>query len=153
MSEKGKYIYDWPRPMVAADAAVFRPFEDKLYILLIQRGKEPFKGCWALPGGFVEMDEELDDAAARELSEETGLRNIKLEQIQTFGGIGRDPRGRVISILYMGKVRDDISELSAGDDASAVRWFNICRLPEEIAFDHRKVIEFAAGKLYEKKLQ
>lgn len=153
MSEKAKFTYDWPRPMVTVDAAVFRLFEDKLHILLIQRGKEPFKGCWALPGGFVEMDEELDDAAARELSEETGLRNIRLEQIQAFGGIGRDPRDRVISILYMGLIRADVPELRAGDDASAAQWFDTCRLPEKIASDHRMIIEFAAGKLYEKKLK
>jgi len=153
MSEKGKYIYDWPRPMVTVDTAVFRPFEDKLHILLIQRGKEPFKGFWALPGGFVEMDEELDDAAARELSEETGLLNIKLEQIQTFGGIGRDPRGRVISILYMGILGTEVPKLSAGDDASAARWFDTCRLPEKIAFDHRMVIEFAAGRFDNMKLR
>jgi 8-oxo-dGTP diphosphatase len=153
MAVKGKYIYDWPRPMVTVDAAVFRPFEDKFRILLIQRGKEPFKGFWALPGGFVEMDEELDDAAARELSEETGLRNVKLEQIQTYGGIGRDPRGRVISILYMGIVRADVPELSAADDASDAQWFDISRLPEEIAFDHRMIIEFAARKLDKMKLR
>ncbi len=153
MSEKAKYTYDWPRPMVTVDIAVFHPFDDKLHILLIQRGIEPFKGCWALPGGFVEMDEELDDAAARELAEETGLHNIRLEQIYTFGGIGRDPRGRVISILYMGIVKADVPELHAGDDASDARWFDICRLPEKIAFDHRKVIEFAAGKFDNMKLR
>jgi 8-oxo-dGTP diphosphatase len=151
MSEKAKYTYDWPRPMVTVDIAVFHPFKGKLDILLIQRGKEPFKGSWALPGGFVEIEEELDDAAARELSEETGLRNIKLEQVQTFGAIGRDPRGRVISILYMAILKADIPQLCAGDDASAVRWFDNHRLPEKIAFDHRMVIEFAAGRFKEKK--
>ncbi len=153
MSEKAKFTYDWPRPMVTVDIAVFRLFEDKLHILLIQRGKEPFKGFWALPGGFVEMNEELDDAAARELSEETGLCNIKLKQIQAFGGIGRDPRGRVISILYMGLIRADAPELRAGDDASAAQWFDACKLAEKIAFDHRMIIGFAAGKLDKKKFQ
>lgn len=152
MLKKGKYIYDWPRPMVTVDIAVFNQLKDKLHILLIQRGKEPFKGFWALPGGFVEMDEELDEAAARELSEETGLRNINLEQIYTFGGIGRDPRGRVISILYMGIVEADVPELNAADDASAVQWYDACRLPEEIAFDHRMVIEFALKKILKKKV-
>lgn len=153
MAKKSRYVYEWPRPMVTVDAAVFQVYENKIKILLIQRGKEPFKGCWALPGGFVEMNEELDDAVARELSEETGLCNVKLQQMYTFGGVDRDPRGRMISVVYMGVVRGDVKKINAGDDASNVRWFDICQLPEKIAFDHKKVIEFAAGKLREKKIQ
>ena len=88
-AKKGKYIYDWPRPMVSVDAAVFGFFGNKVKLLLINRGKEPFKGKWAVPGGFVGMDEELEDAAARELAEETGLVDVPLEQMHTFGKCGR----------------------------------------------------------------
>ncbi len=95
MAEKGKYVYDWPRPMVTVDAAVFTFSGDKAKVLLINRGNEPFKGKWALPGGFVDMDEELEGAVVRELAEETGLVGVRLEQMRTFGTVGRDPRGRI----------------------------------------------------------
>lgn len=152
MAKKGKYVYEWPRPMVTVDAVVFRFFEGALKILLIQRGNEPFKDCWALPGGFIEIDEELEDAAARELFEETGLQDVKLEQIYTFGGIGRDPRGRVISVVYMGILKGDVEKIQAGDDASNVKWFDIGSLPEKVAFDHKKVIGFVIDKLRDKGL-
>ncbi len=90
MAKKGKYTYDWPRPMVTVDAVVFAFFEGKAKLLLVNRKKEPYKGKWALPGGFVGIDEELEDAVARELAEETGLAGVKLEQMHTFGRCGRD---------------------------------------------------------------
>ena len=102
MSTKGKYVYDWPRPMVTVDALVFTFSKGKAKVLLINRAKEPFKGKWALPGGFVNIDEELDDAIARELAEETGLTDVPLEQMYTFGKCGRDPRGRTITVAFMG---------------------------------------------------
>ncbi len=147
MAKKGKYIYDWPRPMVAADAAVFRFFAGKAKLLLVNRKKEPFKGKWALPGGFVDIDEELDDAVARELVEETGLVNVPLEQMHTFGDVGRDPRGRQITIVFMGIAAEGQNKLKAGDDAAKVRWFDIEKLPKNLAFDHNKVVKFAIEKL------
>src|SRR4030042_7057845 len=102
MAKKGKYVYDWPRPMVAADAAVFGFFAGKAKLLLVNRKRNPFKGKWCLPGGFVNLDEELGDASARELAEETGLTGVKLKQLHAFGKVGRDPRGRVITVTFTG---------------------------------------------------
>ena len=113
MAEKGKYVYDWPRPMVTADAAVFAVSDGMPKILLIERGHEPFMGKWALPGGFIELDEELEHAAARELAEEAGLENVELEQMRTFGTVGRDPRGRQITVVFLGIIAGtvDIQDL------------------------------------------
>ena len=152
MAEKGKYVYEWPRPMVTVDAVVFGLFADKVQVLLINRANEPFKGRWALPGGFVDIDEELEDAAARELREETGLEGVSLEQMHTFGEIGRDPRGRQITVVYLGVVTDIETKVRAGDDAARVKWFDIEELPKELAFDHAEVIGFAVGRLRGKKV-
>jgi len=152
MAKKGKYIYDWPRPMVSVDAAVFAFFRNKAKLLLIERKNEPFKGKWALPGGFVNIDEELDDAVARELAEETGLVGVRLEQIHTFGNVGRDPRGRVITVIFMGIVTEGQNKLKAGDDAVKVRWFDIEKLPKDLAFDHNEVVRFAIEKLKKRKM-
>ncbi len=150
MVKKGKYVYEWPRPMVTVDAVVFALNEGEVSVLLIQRGNEPFKGLWALPGGFIEIDEELDDAVARELAEETGIRGIQLEQIHTFGTVGRDPRGRQISVVYMGIITGNKESVRSGDDASKAQWFELDKVPETLAFDHREIISFAARKLKEK---
>jgi len=147
MSTKGKYFYEWPRPMVAADAAVFGIFEGKVKLLLVERGNEPFKGHWALPGGFLNIDEELEDAAARELAEETGLTGVRLEQIHTFGKCGRDPRGRVITVTYMGIVPEGKSKVKAGDDAAKAQWFDIEPLPKDLAFDHNDVTKYVIERL------
>ena len=147
MTEKGRYIYDWPRPMVTVDAVVFGFFDGKAKLLLINRGNEPFKGQWALPGGFVDLDEELDDAVARELEEETGLKNVRLEQMHTFGDCGRDPRGRQITIAYMGVATEGLDKIKADDDAQDAQWFAIEDLPEDLAFDHNQVAEFAIARL------
>jgi 8-oxo-dGTP diphosphatase len=152
MAEKGKYIYDWPRPTVSVDAVVFAFFKSKARLLLVNRKREPFKGKWALPGGFVEIDEELEDAVARELAEETGLVNVPLEQMRTFGNVGRDPRGRQITIAFMGIATEGLNKIKAGDDAAKVRWFDIEKLPEDMAFDHSEVAGFAIRKLKRKKV-
>ncbi len=153
MTRKGKYIYDWPRPMVTVDATVFAIIKGKAKLLLIKRGREPFKGKWALPGGFVEIDEELEDAVVRELAEETGLKNVRLEQMHTFGRCGRDPRGRQITIVFLGiAAAKEQTKLKAGDDAAHARWFNIERLPKDMAFDHDEVSKFAIRKLKRKKV-
>jgi len=147
MAKKGKYIYDWPRPMVSVDAAVFTSSEDKAKLLLIKRRNEPFKGKWALPGGFVDIDEELEDAVTRELAEETGLADVPLQQLHTFGKCGRDPRGRQITIVYMGIATKGQSKIKAGDDAAEARWFDIKKLPKDLAFDHNEVAKVAIEKL------
>jgi len=152
METRGKYIYDWPRPMVSVDAAVFGFFGNKVKLLLINRGKEPFKGEWALPGGFVGMDEELEDAIERELAEETGLVGVQLEQMHTFGKVGRDPRGRQITVAFMGIAIKGHNKIKAGDDAAKARWFDIENLPKDLAFDHNEVARFAIDKLKTKKI-
>jgi len=150
MNKRGKYVYDWPRPMVTTDAIVFAFIDGQAKILLIKRGNEPFKGKWALPGGFIGMDEELEDAVVRELAEETGLENIALEQFHTFGKCGRDPRGRQITIAYMG-IAAKPGKIKGGDDAAEAKWFDIEKLPEDLAFDHKDVIRQAIKKLKRKK--
>jgi len=152
MAKKGKYIYDWPRPMVTVDAVVFAFFKDKAKLLLINRAKEPFKGKWALPGGFVDIDEELEDAVARELAEETGLVDVPLEQMHTFGKCGRDPRGRQITIVFMGIATKGQDKIKAGDDAEKARWFDIEKLPKDLAFDHNEVAAFSIKKIKRKKI-
>jgi 8-oxo-dGTP diphosphatase len=147
MAQKGKYIYDWPRPMVTVDTVVFVFFKGKVKVLLIKRGNEPFKGKWALPGGFVGIDEELEVAAERELAEETGLVNVPLEQLHTFGRCGRDPRGRQVTIAFMGIAKEGLDTIKAGDDAAGVQWFDIEKLPKDMAFDHNEIAEFGIKKL------
>jgi 8-oxo-dGTP diphosphatase len=147
MAKKGKYVYDWPRPMVSVDAAVFGFFRGKAKLLLIRRKNEPFKGQWALPGGFVGINEELEAAAERELAEETGLVNVTLEQMHTFGKCGRDPRGRQITIVFTGTATEGLNKIKAGDDAAKARWFDIEKLPKDLAFDHSEVVKFAIEKL------
>jgi 8-oxo-dGTP diphosphatase len=147
MNKKGKHVYDWPRPMVTVDAVVFGFFENKAKLLLIKRKKGPFKGKWALPGGFVGIDEELEEAVARELAEETGLADVKLEQMHTFGTVGRDPRGRQITIAFMGIVMKGQTKIKAGNDAAEAQWFDIEKLPKDLAFDHNHVAGFGIRKL------
>lgn len=147
MAEKGYYTYEWPRPMVTVDAVVFKHSQDKTTLLLIKRKNDPFKGKWAFPGGFIEMDEELEDAAARELTEETGLKNVNLEQMHTFGTVGRDPRGRQITIAFIGFTNEKNAVIKAGDDAEQAQWFDIENLPKDMAFDHEKVAKIAIGRL------
>lgn len=146
MAEKGRYVYEWPRPMVTADAAIFAFIDGKTHLLLIQRKIDPYKGRWALPGGFVELDEDLPDAAARELAEETGVRNIPLEQLGAFGRPGRDPRGRTITVAYLGVVEKDWDRIHAADDAERAQWFDIASLPS-MAFDHDEIARCAIERL------
>ena len=151
MAKKGTYVYEWPRPMVTVDAAVFGFFAGRAKLLLVNRKCEPYKGCWAIPGGFIEIDEELEDAVARELEEETGLADVQLEQMRTFGTVGRDPRGRQITVVFMGIAGKGQKRVRGGDDAAAARWFDIEKLPENMAFDHKEVAEFAISRLKRKR--
>ena len=135
------YTYPFPRPAVTVDIIIFRIFENEPEVLLIQRANDPFKGQWALPGGFVDKDEPLEEAAARELQEETGLKGILLTQMHTFGSPGRDPRGHTVSVVYVGYLPLG-AKAKAGDDAAKTEWFNVNELPE-LAFDHDSVIDMA----------
>jgi 8-oxo-dGTP diphosphatase len=143
------YTYKYPRPSVAVDCVIFGLDKTDLKILLIQRGGEPFKNAWALPGGFVDMDESLEAAALRELEEETGVKNVFFEQLFTFGNPGRDPRGRVISVAYYALVNLDEHPVEAASDAKNAAWFPLNNLPE-LAFDHDKVLETAIERLESK---
>jgi 8-oxo-dGTP diphosphatase len=150
MNKQGQYVYDWPRPMVTVDAVIFAVTPDTTKLLLIKRGHEPFKGQWAIPGGFIGMDEELEDAVARELQEETGLSGVPLEQMHTFGTCGRDPRGRQITVVYMGIIKEGLDRIKAGDDAVLAQWFDINTMPPNMAFDHNLVAKLAIERLKSK---
>ena len=144
--EENKYCYDYARPMVTTDCVIFGFDKDIIRVLLIQRGLEPFEGSWALPGGFINMDEDLLEGARRELYEETGLGNVYIEQLYTFGKPGRDPRGRVITVAYYALVNIDDTKVVAGDDASRAEWFPLSNLPP-LAFDHQDIMKIALQRL------
>lgn len=146
---KRKYCYDHPRPAVTVDVALFRRAGDQMEVLLIRRARPPFEGMWALPGGFVNQDESLEAAAARELWEETGIKGIRLKQVGAFGDPGRDPRGHTVSVAFAAVVTRRIHPRAA-DDARQVEWHPIGRLPR-LAFDHRKIIKAALGRILEEK--
>ena len=139
------YSYKYPRPALTADCIVFARKELDFRVLLVQRANEPYKGKWAFPGGFMNMDETTEETARRELKEETGLIVDDIRQIGTFDRVDRDPRGRVITVAYF-VVIDGIRDVKGGDDAAVARWFSIGNLPE-LAFDHQKIMEVALRKL------
>ena len=147
MAVKGTYTYDYPRPAVTTDCVIFGYDGKELKVLLIERGIEPFKGCWAFPGGFLNMDEDALAGARRELKEETGLENAFIEQFHTFSEPGRDPRGRVITIAHYALVK--IQEVEGGDDAAQARWFPIGEVPP-LAFDHDRILRMAMSRLKER---
>ena len=147
MAVKGTYTYDYPRPAVTTDCVIFGYDGKELKVLLIERGIEPFKGCWAFPGGFLDMDEDALAGARRELKEETGLENAFIEQFHTFSEPGRDPRGRVITIAHYALVK--IQEVEGGDDAAQARWFPIGEVPP-LAFDHDRILRMAMSRLKER---
>ena len=134
------YTYKYPRPAVTADCVVITN-EQQPKVLLIQRGNEPFKGCWAFPGGFMDMDETTEHCAVRELKEETGLSVSDLHQIGTYSKIDRDPRGRTISVAYL-VIIDSPVEVTGQDDATKAEWFPITNLPH-LAFDHFDIMQDA----------
>ena len=141
------YHYEYPHPAVATDCVIFGFDGISINGLLIQRGIEPFKGRWALPGGFLKMDESADECARRELEEETSLKNATMEQFHTFTDVNRDPRERVISIAYYALVR--LSEVKAGDDAAKAQWFAQEDIPS-LAFDHEHILRTALNRLKER---
>src|SRR5260370_39535114 len=140
-----------PRPAVTVDIVIVTR-ERKPKVLLIRRKHAPFAGMWAIPGGFVDMDESLEAAAARELYEETGIRADKLEQLQTFGDPGRDPRGRVISVVYLAQLDPRRLKPRAADDAAEVAWHDL-RHPPPLAFDHAEILACACRRLKEPRTQ
>lgn len=140
------YCYDFPRPAVTADVVLFSYIEDNLKVLLIKRGNEPFKDKWAIPGGFIQMDETAEQGALRELSEETGIENISVEQLYTFSDVDRDPRGRTISVVFYAHISSENHTIKAGDDAAETGWFSIKDLPP-LAFDHSQILNLAVKRL------
>ena len=140
-----KFTYDYPRPAVTVDIVIVTR-DKRRQVLLIRRKHEPFAGKWAIPGGFVDMDETLEAAARRELLEETGVQARKLEQLHTFGDPERDPRGRVISVCYLALVNRKDVNAQAADDAADVGWFSLMR-PPALAFDHADILATARKRL------
>lgn len=141
------YTYEYPRPSVTVDCVIFGLDEGSLLkVLLIRRNNAPFKDNWALPGGFVDMNEDLKTAALRELEEETNLKDVFIEQLYTFGDPKRDPRGRVISIAYFALVNLTQHTVEAASDAKEVKWFEINELPS-MAFDHQNILNVAITRL------
>jgi 8-oxo-dGTP diphosphatase len=135
---------------VTVDIVIFSLLSRELHVLLIKRKHRPFEGQWAIPGGFIGIDEPLEQAARRELAEETGLRDVYLEQLYTFGDPRRDPRGRVVSVAYFALVRSDQETIRPADDASDVRWFAVHALPSPLAFDHDRIMTYALDRLRSK---
>lgn len=142
--EDFKYHYKYPRPSVTTDCVIFGYEGNTLKVLLIERGNEPFKGYWAFPGGFLNMEESAEEGAKRELYEETGLKDAIIKQFHTYTDPDRDPRGRVISIAFYALIQ--ISEVKGGDDAAQARWFAIDEVPA-LAFDHDQMLQDALAKL------
>jgi 8-oxo-dGTP diphosphatase len=136
------YEYDYPRPALSVDCAVFAPVDGSLEVLLIRRDQPPFEGQWATPGGFVEIAE----AAPRELAEETGMRAVELARFDVFDEPGRDPRGRMVSVAHWGLTDRETHDLAAADDARAFEWFGLDELPE-FAFDHDQLVAGALRAL------
>jgi 8-oxo-dGTP diphosphatase len=141
------YSYEYPRPAITVDCIIFGlDASQQLKVLLIQRAREPYQNFWAFPGGFVDTEETLEAAALRELEEETGMRDVFIEQLFTFGDPGRDPRGRVISVAYFALVNLTAHQIQASSDASKAGWFEVNNLPE-LAFDHQKIFTTALDRL------
>ncbi len=140
----------YERPSVTVDVVIFTLRNRELHLLLVKRSRWPFEGFWALPGGFIEMHENLDDAARRELEEETGVRDVYLEQLYTFGEPKRDPRTRVISVAYMALIRADAHQLRVSEESTDVRWFPVRELPHPLAFDHDQITAYALSRLRSK---
>lgn len=139
------YSYEYPHPAVTVDIAVYTQEHKQLKLLLIQRANEPYQGKWALPGGFVDIDEDLNTAARRELEEETGITVTDINQLHTFGAPKRDPRERVITVVYTALIPTAIN-VTAASDAAAADWFDINKLPV-LAFDHAEIIKLACDKI------
>ena len=150
-SHQMPYTYAYPRPALTVDCVIFGCVETEaaLKVLLIRRKLPPYKGVWALPGGFVHIEESIDDAARRELHEETGVKDIFLEQLYTFGALQRDPRERVVSVAYYALVNLQQHALQAATDASEAQWFELADTPR-LGFDHKEILNCAIARLRSK---
>jgi 8-oxo-dGTP diphosphatase len=149
--QKQEHCYEHPRPSLTVDIILFYREADRVEVLLIKRANDPFKGRWAFPGGFVDENESLENAAARELREETGLKKIRLEQVGAFGDPGRDPRGHTISIAFAAVLEARV-EAKAADDAEDAAWHTVAR-PPRLAFDHKKILRVALEHMFNKSKQ
>jgi 8-oxo-dGTP diphosphatase len=140
------YTYQYLRAALTVDCVVFGFDDGELKVLLIERALEPFKGRWALPGGFVRVNETVDEAARRELEEETGLKGVFLEQLYTFGVVDRDPRERVVSVAYYALVKLSDHRAKAATDAANAQWFPVAHVPK-LAFDHADILATGLARL------
>ena len=142
-----KYCYKYPHPAMTADCVIFGFDGINIKVLLIQRGIDPYKGKWAFPGGFMNMDETAEQCARRELEEETGLKDVTVEQFYTFSDVNRDPRERVVTVAHYALVK--LSEVKGSDDAVNAKWFIVNEIPE-LAFDHEFMLQKAIQTIQEK---
>jgi 8-oxo-dGTP diphosphatase len=140
----------YERPSVTVDVVIFTLQAGELHVLLVKRKRWPVEGSWAIPGGFINIDESLEQAARRELEEETGVRDVYLEQLYTFGAPKRDPRTRVISVAYFALIRADTQTLRVSEESTDVSWFPVRRLPGPLAFDHDHILATALDRLRSK---
>lgn len=140
LTEDGLYAYQYPRASVTADAVLFAEKDGQMYVLLIQRGNDPYKGYWAFPGGFLNMDETVARCAERELEEETGIVLIGMQLLGIYSDVERDPRGHVITAAYAAMTT--MPEATASDDAAAAQWWPLNALPK-LAFDHETILRDA----------
>lgn len=138
------YCYKYPHPAVTADCIVYHRNGDSIDVLLIKRKNEPYKACWAFPGGFINIDESAEEAAIRELREETGLEVDKIEQLKAYSNPERDPRERIITIAFIAE--SDIKDVKGSDDAQEAKWFSIDELPP-LAFDHEDILKDAIKRI------
>lgn len=141
------YYYKYPHPAVTTDCVIFGLDDNELKVLLIERGNEPYKGCWAFPGGFLNPDETVEQGALRELREETELEDVYIEEVGVFSDPKRDPRDRVITVAFYSIIK--IRDVKAGDDAAKVNWLPINNLPK-LAFDHDLILKAALKRIRER---
>ncbi len=144
------YSYEYPRPALTVDCIVFGlDAQQELKVMLIQRDIPPFQGQWAIPGGFVRLDETLEAAALRELQEETGIEDVFLEQLYTFGDLARDPRDRTVTVAYYALINLAEQKIKAATDARDANWFSLSKIPK-LAFDHDQILQTAIARLRSK---
>lgn len=149
MEKENRYCYKYPHPAVTTDCVIFGFDGEQLNVLLIERGMEPCKGCWAFPGGFMNIDETAEEGAMRELYEETGMQDVFIEQLQVFSTVNRDPRERVVTVAFYALVNKIDYQVIGGDDAARAKWFPIASVPS-LAFDHDKILSTALSRLKQK---